>query len=202
MKNGARWTLVAAMMAIPAVALGAQERPRRGGLGPADVDRAAARALRLGDEIELTDAQRQQLRELRSEALSALESWERESLDTRQELRARRRQLVADPETTQGELGALREEVRTRMDELRTRRRELTAPIQERYENIVGAEQRLRLRELGRSERGRVARGRTMRDRWGRGEVRRRDGPPSRRGRGPEGPTPDAIGNPRATPGG
>jgi Spy/CpxP family protein refolding chaperone len=190
MRNGARWILVAVLAAVPTVALGAQERPPRSGLGPSGVDRAVARALRLGDEIELTDTQRQQLRELRSEALSALESWERESLAARQELRARRRQVVADPETTQAELRTLREEARTRMDELRSRRRELTAPIQERYEDIVGAEQRLQLRELSRRERGRVARGRTMRDRWSRGEVRPRGGPPSRRGRGPRGATP------------
>lgn len=196
MRNGARWILVAAMMAIPAVPSGAQERPRGGGLGP------AARALRLGDEIELTDAQRQQLRELRSDALAALEGWERERLEARQELRARRRQVVADPETTQAELRGLREEARARMGGLLSRRRELTAPIQERFEAIVGAEQRLRLREPDRRDRGAAARRGTMRDRWGRGEMRGRGGSPSPRGRVREGRNRSGVGDLPATPGG
>jgi hypothetical protein len=186
--------LVAAMVTLPGVALGAQERPGRAGIGPAAVDRAAARALRLGDEIELTDAQRQQLRDLRTDALAALERWERESLEVRQELRARRRQVVGDPETTQEELRGLRDEARTRMAELRSRQRELTAPIQERYEAIVGAEQRLQLRETVRRDRGRAARGRAMRDRWDRVEGRPRRGPSARRGGGPDGRPGGGIG--------
>lgn len=167
----ARWILVAAMASFPMEGLEAQRPPARSGdqAGPARVDRAAAQALRLGDEIELTEAQRSELQALRGEALQALETLEQERLDLRQQLRAHRRAAEANPETTLDDLRALRVESRARMEALGVRERELTAPIQERYEGVLGAEQRLELRERGRSMRARAGNARGMRGRWNRG---------------------------------
>jgi Spy/CpxP family protein refolding chaperone len=172
MKSRARWIWVAAMVAVPGVASAAQQRPPRGLAGPAGVDRAAARALRLGEEIGLTETQRDELRDLRADALGEMETWERELLEARQELRARRREVGADPATTRAEREALREEARSRMEALAERRRERTAPLQARYETILGPEQRLELRDGLRRDRRRAGPRGARPDRGRRGERR------------------------------
>lgn len=167
MKVRTTWMIVAVMVSLPGFGLEAQQRPRRGGAGPGEVDRAVARALRMGDEIDLTDAQREQLRGVQAEALQALETLEREQLELRQELRASQRQAAADPATTREDLRTLRGQARADREAFRDRARELAAPLRERYEGILDAEQRLELRERGRAGRARFRSRRTSPSRRG-----------------------------------
>ena len=187
MKGKTMWMVIATLVVASAVPVEGQAPSRRGGVAPMSVDRAAARALQLADELELSEEQRDDLHEVRAGALAALETLERERLDLRQELRARRRQQEVAGEGSAAEMRGLRDEQRSRMEALRDRERELTAPLMERYESVLGAEQRLQLQEMQRDRRARAWRGSDVRRRMdrGRSEFRnRREGRDGRGGRG------------------
>ncbi|MEJ2539440.1 MAG: Spy/CpxP family protein refolding chaperone [Gemmatimonadota bacterium] len=159
MRFGGWWVpMVVAALCLPASSLEAQRRAPGVERGPGSVDRAAEAALRRGDELALTEAQRTALDVLRGEALVEQERLEREALALRQELRALRRSELAGPETTREEVQAFREEARARMEALRTRRHQAVIPLQERLEEILTTEQRLELRELQRNQRRRDGR--------------------------------------------
>lgn len=178
MKGNRRWALVAVLVAASTVPVDAQGPPRRGGADPMAVDRAAARALQMADELELTESQRSELQSIRSEALAALETLEQERLGLRQELRAQRLQDGGAADRTREEVRTLREEQRARMEAFRERERALTGPVLERYEGALGAEQRLQLRELQRDRSARARRSAEGGSRMNRGRAEFR----SRRG--------------------
>ena len=50
-----RWILTMGLISLPALPAEGQGPPRRGGDGPTAVDRAAAQALRMADQLELTE---------------------------------------------------------------------------------------------------------------------------------------------------
>ncbi len=179
-----RWAVSAALAAALAMPVAVEAQAARAAAGPMRVDRAAARALQMAEELELTEDQRSELQSIRSEALAALETLEQDRLDLRQELRTQRREEWGAGDRTREEARALRWEQRGRMAALRERERALTGPIMERYEGVLGAEQRLQLRELVRDRGVRRRRGPEARNRMnrGQGEFRGRRGDSTDRG--------------------
>lgn len=194
MKTSGWW--VAAMMAglglADAGTLTAQGRGGPRSMGPGGPDRAAAAALRLADELELTDGQRTELEALRQESLSALEALEQETLDARQEMRARMR---TEPRDDAAQREALRSEMRERMQTLRERRVALTTPLRTRLDEILSPEQRegLRAELRNRGPDGRWG-NRPAGRRGGRGGNSSFDGPGARRGGAGRGAGPGAQG--------
>ncbi|HSM03503.1 MAG TPA: Spy/CpxP family protein refolding chaperone [Longimicrobiales bacterium] len=168
------WWAAAMVAGLGLAEAGALTAQGRMGPGPRGPDQTAAAALRLADELELTEEQRSALEALRGESLEALEAWEQETLEARQEMRARMRTAPRD-DAEQRE--ALRAEMRERMETLRDRRAALTDPLRTRLEEILTAEQRETLRSELRTRRpGARNGGRRGPPRAGRGARGARDG--------------------------
>lgn len=131
----------ALLMAVAALTVLAEDggAQRFRGPGPSGGQPAVENALRLGEEIGLTPAQRQQLEELRIQQLEARQAAAVRMLELRSEVQAGLR----EPE-------ALRGEMRASQDARREDRAQRGSQIME----ILSQEQQEQLRELARDRRG------------------------------------------------
>ncbi|NNF28643.1 MAG: hypothetical protein HKN73_15570 [Gemmatimonadetes bacterium] len=151
--------LFVALAAVGLTAADGEGQRRRGGAGPASP--MVERALRLGDEIGLSQDQRIELESLRLSILAERQTAAAQLMALRSEVQAG----IREPEAMRQEMEALREAAETERDSRR-----------DQVQEILTEEQRDQLQELGRrrGNRGRSFQGQGQRrGPWsGRGRAR------------------------------